>query len=123
MKTVDFLDALKARYEIASDYALAPFLGVSQQTISQYRAKPQYLDDKVAIKVAQLLDLHPGYVLACVHAERAKRPEVREVWEKTANALKGFGLAVLVALSAPSAAQSYSPSASVPVPLETQIQA
>lgn len=39
MRTADFLDALRSRYAIPSDYALAPMLGVTRQQVSRYRAQ------------------------------------------------------------------------------------
>lgn len=98
MKTVNFLDAIKTRYRLPSDYALAHFLGVSKAVISSYRVRKSRLDDAIALKVAKLLELDPGYVAACIHAERARRDDVREMWQKTANALKRSGGAVLVCL-------------------------
>ena len=98
MTTCDFLDALKARYKLPSDYALAHFMGIARSGISSYRSGKTRLDDSIAMKVAKLLDLDAGYVVACAHAERAKRDDVRDMWQKTANALKRSAGALLVCL-------------------------
>ena len=98
MTTCEFLDAVKARYELPSDYALAHFLGIAKSGISHYRNHKTCLDDFIAIKVAKVLDLDAGYVVACAHAERAKRDDVRDMWQKTANALKRSAGALLVCL-------------------------
>ena len=87
MTTCEFLDAIKARYGLPSDYALAHFTGIGKAGISGYRKGKSRLDDANAIKVASLLELNPGYVLACIHAERAKSDDVRETWQRTAKAL------------------------------------
>ena len=54
-------------------------------------------DDQVALKLARILELDSGYVLAVVHAQRAKEAEVKDAWEKIASALAlvllGIGLA------------------------------
>lgn len=85
--TIQFLDALKARHDLPSDYAARKILDVSKATISNYRVGKTFFDDDVALKVAALLELDPGYVLACIHEERTKRPQVKEAWHKVAQAL------------------------------------
>lgn len=85
--TVQFLDALSAKHGKASDYRLAKIMGCTPASISHYRHGRSYLNDETSLKVAALLDLEPGYVLACVYAERAARanaPEVQEAWERIA---------------------------------------
>lgn len=97
--TVEFLDAIKARHNIPSDYKLAKFIGVAQQTVSNYRVKGIGFDDELAIRVAELLEIDPGYVLACIHAERTKRPQVRDAWEKVARGLAASLAAVFIGTS------------------------
>lgn len=87
MKTTELLDAVKAALDLPSDYALAHTLGVSRQRVSMWRTSREGLGDEMALKVAGLLEIDPGYVLACLAAERARRPAVRRVWEKVAQGL------------------------------------
>lgn len=79
--TIDFLDAVKARAGVASDYALAPVLGVTRQQVSRFRNKVDYLGDPTAIQVARLLNIEPGYVVASAHAERAKSEDEKLLWK------------------------------------------
>lgn len=78
--TIDFLDALKARNGGLSDYAVAKVLGVTRGAISHYRNNRSFLDDTTAIKVANLLKIEPGYVMASCHAERAKSADEKAAW-------------------------------------------
>ena len=78
--SIDFLDAVKARAHVASDYALAPILGVTRQQVSRFRNKVDYLGDSTAIQVAKLLEIEPGYVMASCHAERAKTDDEKAAW-------------------------------------------
>jgi len=80
MNTLEYLAACKARLGIESDYALAKQLGVRQPTISSYRMGRSRMDDDVALKVAEILNLHPLQVIAAANAERAKTPEQRARW-------------------------------------------
>ena len=105
MRTVDFLDDMKRRYGIRSDYALSKSSGISQANISRYRNGGTF-DDEVAIKVAEILELDPGYVLACIQAERSKRPQVRDAWEKIARGLAASLAAVFVGVASPQPSQA-----------------
>lgn len=81
MNTIEFLDAVKMRRGITSDYALAKVLGISQQAVSSYRAGRSRIDDDVALTVAEVLEIHPMQVIAAANAERAKTPEAKARWE------------------------------------------
>lgn len=85
--TVDFLDALKARHHLPSDYALAKILGITRSAVSCYRSGKVALGEEMALKVAELLETEPGYVLARIAEERTKRPQVKAAWRKVAEAL------------------------------------
>lgn len=70
MKTVDYLDAVKAAYSLDSDYQLAKKFAVNTSRISTYRTRGGAMDDDLAIKISYLLDLNPLAVLADAHIER-----------------------------------------------------
>jgi len=70
-KTVEFLDRVKAEYLLDSDYQLAHKLDISKQAISKFRTGRHFFGNVAAVKVAELLDLLPMYVLACSHLERS----------------------------------------------------
>lgn len=99
LTTIEYLDAIKAKSGISSDYALAKRLGFSLSAVSSYRHGRRYLDDDAALAVAAALDLHPLQVIAAANAERAKTPEQRARWsgvmEKFSvsflNLLSGYG--------------------------------
>ncbi len=98
--TIEFLDALKARHSLASDYKAAKFLGVTVSGVSLWRRGKATFDDATAIKVGKLLDLDAGYVLACVHAERAKRTEERQARERIARIFAAGITFVIIGLGA-----------------------
>ena len=94
--TVEFLDGLKDRLKIKSDYQLAKELGVSHTRISNWRRGRNTFDERIAVQVAHLLTLDPAYVLACMAAERSKRADVKTAWKKAAQRI-GMGTAAVVA--------------------------
>lgn len=56
----EFLDAVKAKHGISTDYKLAKFLGWNQQRITKIR-KGASFDDDASAQIADVLDLDPGY--------------------------------------------------------------
>lgn len=93
--TAEFLDLLKERHGLKSDYAVAKFMGWSTSQISNYRHRGSF-NDTVALDVAESLKLPAGYVLACVAAERTRDPLLKSAWERVAERLKGVAAALLV---------------------------
>lgn len=73
MTTLEYLDAVKAAYNITSDYQLAKKLGISTTRISNYRTGRSVMEDDLAVKVAYLLDKNPLTVLADAHILREER--------------------------------------------------
>ena len=109
--TLHFLDAVKARHSLTSDYALAPLLGITRSEVSRLRNGKNYLGDSTAIRVAELLEIDHGIVLAAVHAERAKSDQERTSWNAIFEKLGGIAAALLIGIggmSAPSPAQASS---------------
>lgn len=78
--TLDYLDAVKARYALPSDYALAKALHIPQTTVSGYRSGRRVFDDDTALTVATALELNPMEVIAAANAERSKTPEQKARW-------------------------------------------
>jgi len=106
MKTTQYLDAIKKRYSLPSDYALAKFTGWSKQAVSQYRTAQRHLSDDHAIQAAKLLKRDPAEVIAHIHAERTKKPEERKVWLRIA---RQFGRAAAVFLLVGQSVMTHSP--------------
>lgn len=98
MKTVEYLDAVKARHDLKSDYALAKLLHITPTTIYTYRAGRGEMDATTAVKVAELLAVNPLGVIAAVELARAKSEQSRKVWLRYAAAVT---IAVLGALPFP----------------------
>ena len=96
--TANFLDALRAKLNLSSDGQLADYLGMHRQHVSRYRTLGGTFDDEMSIKVANILGLESTYVMACMHHQRAKQPQVKAAWKHAAELL--YGLAAALALVA-----------------------
>lgn len=98
--TTDFLDAIAERYQ-ASDYRISKMIHASSPSVVyNYRHGRSRFDQATCIKVAELLDLDAGYVLACIEAERASDAAVASVWEKVANTIRATAAAGILGLIA-----------------------
>jgi transcriptional regulator with XRE-family HTH domain len=79
MTSLEYLDAVKERLGITSDYALAARLGITRSAVSKFQKGAVFGDD-VALTVAEILQLNPLEVIAAANAERAKTPEQKARW-------------------------------------------
>lgn len=96
--TADFLDDLQVKLCVKSDYAVGKLLEIHRQTLSHYRLKKGAFDDEMSLRVAEILELDSAYVMACMHHQRAKQPEVKAAWAHAAEVL--YGLAAALAIMA-----------------------
>lgn len=78
--TVEYLDAVKAKLDLPSDYAAAKALGVTRAAVSRYRNGLGTFDDLTAARVAQILGVEPIEVIAATNFERSSDDRAREVW-------------------------------------------
>ena len=79
--TAQWLDAVKARLELPSDYAAAKVLGVTRASVSSWRNGRTTFDDDTAFLVAEILDVNPLEVMVSSRAERSKNDDQRHAWE------------------------------------------
>ncbi len=87
MKSTEYLDRVKAVRGITSDYGLAKALDISKQAVSRYYKTGGGFDDDIALKVAEILGIHPGIVMIDMHKERAQTESTRALWQEI---FKGF---------------------------------
>lgn len=78
--TIDFLDAVKAKLDLPSDYAAAKVLGVTRAAISSYRVGRSHFDADIASRVAAILDIDPLEVIASAEYERARTESAKAIW-------------------------------------------
>ena len=93
MRTIDYLDAVKARFCLPSDYKLAEKLGLTRSHISKLRLDKSHLGDDTAIYVAKLLQIEPIKVVAHANIERSQRandPERLQMWTDLSEKLSKY---------------------------------
>ena len=77
LKTVQWLDLVKARTGALTDADLARKLGIKKQTISAQRLRKHTQEPLQALRTARLLELCPILVIAAACYERAKDEEIK----------------------------------------------
>lgn len=101
MKTVELLDAVKARHNLTSDYKLAKLLKTSPQKISNWRAGRTLPGTLSCFAIAEALGEQPAGVIALVELERAENGSENadaEEWKGWVKKLGGVAATILVAL-------------------------
>jgi transcriptional regulator with XRE-family HTH domain len=116
MKSVsDYLDAVKKRLDLPSDYAAAKALGVTPSAISKYRLGRASFDDLTCLRVAEILGIDEIEVIAAANAQRANDPRIRRVWENVWGKATGAAVTALITVSTLGLAAAPSPARSAPV--------
>lgn len=94
MNTQDYLEKLRPLTDTGSDYAISKLVGVTRQMVSMFKSGKRDFPDEVCVKVARLLELPPGVVLADIHAERTTG-EASKVWHQLAVQLRRSAAGIL----------------------------
>lgn len=79
--TIDYLDEAKNRLKIDSDNKMAGILNIKREGISNYRAGRSRMDDYVAARIAEILDIPKIEVIGTANYEREKNQTKREYWK------------------------------------------
>jgi transcriptional regulator with XRE-family HTH domain len=82
LTTTDWLNALKHKTKISSDYGIAKLLELTPQRISRYKQKNDFLGPETAAKVADALGIDAAVIYAACHAERSRNDRERAIWTR-----------------------------------------
>ena len=88
MKSADFLDAIKKKYGIKTDYRLGRILKISPSRISRYRTGQREFDEATCELVAIELNEPMEFLLAEIQAVRATRTKHEAAWRSLARLAK-----------------------------------
>lgn len=87
--TIEYLDLIKLRLSLPSDYALAKALGVTRESVSQLRSGKTSMGIETAMKAGEYLHIDGHTIYADSQIERAKKPEIREFWRSVSEKFSG----------------------------------
>lgn len=80
--TADYLDALRVRLAVPSDYALAEKLDMSKQHIHKFRKMHGSFSEEMSLRVADILEIDPAEIILAMHYQREKNAAAKQVWER-----------------------------------------
>ncbi len=101
--TADWLDELKRKNNLPSDYSLAKLLGVPPQNISKYMSGQRALDPYMAVRVANMLEVDAIKVIASVESERTRDVNKKDFWRQIAICIFAVAGAATGAIAPPPA--------------------
>lgn len=78
--TIQYLDAIKKKLDLPSDYAVAKALGVSREAVSGLRNGKTSMGIETAIRAGEILQIDGHAIYAHSQIERAKKPEIADFW-------------------------------------------
>ena len=86
MEIAGYIEAIKQRYHLKSDYALAEKLGIAQPEANLIRRGLKVPRPELCIKIAKLLDRNPVELLLIAQKDKAPAP-AKEYWILALNAV------------------------------------
>lgn len=93
-KTADFLDEVKRKKGITSDYALAKVLGVRTQRIDHYRKERVVLQLLDCITISEILNIPALQIMAEIGISQGKKEEEKKRWVDFLKRAPGIAAAV-----------------------------
>ena len=94
----EFLDSVKARASIDSDYRLAKVIGKTHQAISSYRAGKTLPNESVIEQLCALSGDDPDYIAAQIQAARSQDGPARVMWSRIAARLSGAATTAILSV-------------------------
>lgn len=78
--TLEYLQAVKEKLGIESDYALANALDLTREAISSYKLKKSIMNDDTCAKVAEILEIDVFMLITLANYERSKTEDRKRYW-------------------------------------------
>lgn len=87
----ELIEAAKAAAGVPSNYRLAKVLGVTENTVANWKHGRTAPDDQMAVRLAEMAHLDPADVLPAMYALRTSDPALRSVWARVSDRLTREG--------------------------------
>lgn len=98
--TAEYLDAIKEKLDLPSDYAISKVLGITRESVSGFRTGKSPFGVETAMKVGEILGIDGHKVYSDGQIERAKKPEIRQFWMSISEKFS-MGFEVLISCANP----------------------
>lgn len=97
MKSVRYLEQLKASLPKQTNTAVAIKLGLTEGAISHYMTGRRIMDDETCLAVAMALDINPLEIIGAACIDRAEKTGQKSLWEVFMSRTAAAAATVLVA--------------------------
>jgi len=82
MEATEWLDKAKQKLKVESDYKLAKIIGIGNAAIANIRRRKSGMDNYVASRLEDILELERMTVIIDIEIQKAKTEEKRKYWKK-----------------------------------------
>ncbi|AIO69964.1 helix-turn-helix family protein [Burkholderia oklahomensis] len=97
MKSAKYLDAVIEQHGLKNDRKLAEYLGIAQNTVSNYRTGKRIMDNETCLRVAEALNMeNPLPVIMAADMDRAEKAGEHSMWERFLPKLAGITLTTVL---------------------------
>ncbi len=73
--SIELLEAIKSKYNLASTYAIAKKLHVSVESLYKMQKNQTHMSDQLVFKVAKLLEMNPTVIWLKIQSEKLSQQE------------------------------------------------
>lgn len=99
MKSVKYLEQVKAKHDLKNDRQLAIHLQKAPNTISQYMSGARIMDDETCLAVAMELGIDPIKVIGAACIDRAEKTGQKSLFEVFMTRMAATASALLLAFA------------------------
>jgi len=91
-----YIDEIKRKHGITSDYAVSKLLDVPRQSMTNFKNGRSSFDTNLVFKVAELTGHNELEIIANIRASKEKDPAFMKKWQALAKQLSGLAVSVLI---------------------------
>lgn len=82
MSVTEWLDKAKQKLKVESDYKLAKIIGIGNGAIANIRRRNNGMDNYVASRLEDILELERMTVIIDMELQKAKSEDKKQYWQK-----------------------------------------
>lgn len=97
MKSVKYLDQVRAKHGLKTDGEVAELLGISRGAVSHYSTGRRIMDEETCLAVALALEVNPMEVIMAAGIDRAEKAGQQSLWSVFSQRMAATAATVAIA--------------------------
>lgn len=97
MKSVKYIDQVRAKHGLKTDAEVAELLGISRGAVSHYSTGRRIMDEETCLAVALALELNPMEVMMAAGIDRAEKAGQQSLWSVFSQRMAATAATVAIA--------------------------